>query len=181
MSERKTAKRLTGGIITIIVLAMCLCVTTFALVYAVVSVENNLIHTGQVSINLNDGKPVIQQHDFIFEPAMTVEKSFFVENESSCDVYYRLYLDNVKGGLANVLVVTIKDGDKTLYSGKASELNKEKAIAVDEILKMKQRKDLTIYFYFPKEATNKYQNASLSFNLCAEAVQVKNNPYKLFD
>lgn len=31
MSETKTAKRLTGGIIAIIVLAVCLCITTFAL------------------------------------------------------------------------------------------------------------------------------------------------------
>ena len=41
MSETKTAKRLTGGIIAIIILAVCLCITTFALVYASVSVENN--------------------------------------------------------------------------------------------------------------------------------------------
>ena len=41
MAETKTAKKLTGGIIAIIVLAVCLCITTFALVYASVSVENN--------------------------------------------------------------------------------------------------------------------------------------------
>lgn len=47
MAETKTAKRLTGGIIAIIILAVCLCITTFALVYASVSVENNLFHTGE--------------------------------------------------------------------------------------------------------------------------------------
>ena len=103
MAETKTAKRLTGGIITIIVLAVCLCITTFALVYASVSVENNLFHTGEVKINLNDGKPVIQEHEFLFEPGMTVVKDFFVENDSTWDVYYRLYLDNVTGGLSDVL------------------------------------------------------------------------------
>ena len=46
MAETKIAKRLTGGIIAIIVLALCLCVTTFALVYASVLVEDNLFHTG---------------------------------------------------------------------------------------------------------------------------------------
>ena len=55
MAETKTAKRLTGGIIAIIVLAVCLCITTFALVYASISVENNLFHTGEIKINLNDG------------------------------------------------------------------------------------------------------------------------------
>ena len=54
MAETKTVKKLTGGIIAIIVLAVCLCITTFALVYASVSVENNLFRTGEVKINLND-------------------------------------------------------------------------------------------------------------------------------
>ena len=125
MSETKTAKRLTGGIIAIIILAVCLCITTFALVYASVSVENNLFHTGGVKINLNDGKPVIREHEFLFEPGMTVVKDFFIENDSTWDVYYRLYLDNVSGGLSRVLTVTIKDGDKTLYSGTANELTKQ--------------------------------------------------------
>lgn len=103
MAETKTAKKLTGGIIAIIVLALCLVVTTFALVYASVSVENNLFHTGEVKINLNDGEPVIREHEFLFEPGMTVVKDFFIENDSTWDVYYRLYLDNVTGGLAEYL------------------------------------------------------------------------------
>ena len=43
-----TAKRLTGGIAAVVILAVCLTVTTFALVYAAVSVENNIFRTGQV-------------------------------------------------------------------------------------------------------------------------------------
>ena len=120
MAENKTAKRLTGGIIAIVALAVCLCITTFALVYASVSVENNLFHTGKVKINLNDGKPVIREHEFIFEPGMTVKKDFFIENDSSWDVYYRIYLENVSGGLADVLEITVKDGDRAMYSGTAS-------------------------------------------------------------
>ena len=83
MTKTKTTKKLTGGIVTIIVLAVCLCVTTVALVRATVSVDNNLFHTGSVKINLNDGKPVIQEHEFLFEPGMTVKKDFFIENEST--------------------------------------------------------------------------------------------------
>ena len=38
MAETKTAKKLTGGIVAIVLLTVCLCITTFALVYASVSV-----------------------------------------------------------------------------------------------------------------------------------------------
>lgn len=180
MSENKTAKRLTGGIIAIIVLAVCLCVTTFALVYESVSVENNLFHTGEVKINLNDGKPVIREHEFLFEPGMTVEKSFFIENNSTWDVYYRLYLDQVSGGLADVLTVTILDGERVLYSGTASELTQQNVAAADDTLKIGQRRDLTVVFHYPEAAGNDTQNLDLTFTLCAEATQTKNNPDKLF-
>ena len=180
MSETKTAKRLTGGIIAIIILAVCLCITTFALVHASVSVENNLFHTGEVKINLNDGKPVIREHEFLFEPGMTVVKDFFIENDSTWDVYYRLYLDHVSGGLADVLTVTIKDGDKTLYSGTANELKKQNVAAADDTLKIGQRRNLTVVFHYPENSGNDTQNLDLTFTLCAEATQTKNNPGRLF-
>lgn len=180
MSEPTTAKKLTGGIITIIILTVCLCITTFALVYASVSVEDNRFHTGTVKINLNDGNPVIQEHEFLFEPGMTVEKPFFIQNDSSWDVYYRLYLDDVSGGLADVLTVTIKDSDKTLYSGTANELKKKNTAAADDTLKAGQRRSLTVVFHYPENSGNETQNLDLTFTLCAEATQTKNNPNKEF-
>ena len=78
-----TAKKLNRSIIAVIVLAICLVITTFALVWATISVDNNLFHTGTVEINLNDGKPIINEHEFLFEPGMTVVKPFYVENHSS--------------------------------------------------------------------------------------------------
>lgn len=181
MAETKTAKKLTGGIVAIIVLAVCLCITTFALVWATVSVENNLFHTGTVKINLNDGKPVTEEYEFLFEPGMTVEKDFFIENESTCDIYYKLYFDNVNGGLADVLQITVKDGEKTLYKSTAAELNREAVGAAEDILRLNERRELTVYFYFPEEAGNSAQNLTLTFDMCADAVQTKNNPNKLFD
>lgn len=181
MSETKTAKRLTGGIIAIIVLVVCLCITTFALVYASVSVENNLFRTGEIKINLNDGKPVIREHEFLFEPGMTVVKDFFIENDSTWDVYYRLYLDNVSGGLSDVLTVTIYDGEKTLYSGTANELTRQNVVAADDTLKIGQRRNLTVVFHYPETAGNDTQSLDLTFTLCAEATQTKNNPNKLFN
>lgn len=182
MSNAKIAKKLTGSIISVVILAICLCITTFALVWATVSVDNNLFHTGSVKINLNDGKPVIEEHEFLFEPGMTVKKDFFIENNSTWDVYYKLYFTNVEGGLADVLQITIKDGDNTLYSGTVAELTKENVTAAsDDILKIGQRKTLTVYFHYPEERGNDTQNLTLSFDLCADAVQTKNNPNRLFD
>lgn len=180
MSNNKTAKKLTSGIITIVILSICLCVTTFALIWSTVSQENNFFHTGNVKINLNDGKPIIEEHEFIFEPGMTVKKEFFIENQSTWDVYYKLYFDNVDGGLADVLQITVKYGDKTLYSGTANELNRTAVQAADDTLKIGERKQLNVYFYYPNTSGNQTQNTCLSFDLCADAVQTKNNPNKLF-
>lgn len=177
----KTAKKLTGSIIAVVVLALCLCVTTFALVWTTVSVDNNLFHTGTVKINLNDGKPVIEEHEFLFEPGMTVKKDFFLENESTWDVYYKLYFDNVNGGLADVLEITVQDGDRTLYQGTAAELNRTDVGTANDILRLNERRELTVCFHFPEEAGNSAQNLTLTFDMCADAVQTKNNPNKLFD
>ncbi len=181
MSKTKTAKKLTASVVTIIVLAFCLCITTFALVWATVSVDNNLFHTGIVKINLNDGKPVIEEHEFLFEPGMTVKKDFFIENQSTWDVYYKLYFTDIEGGLANVLDVTVKDGEKVLYSGKATDLTKENVGAANDVLKLNERRNLTVYFHFPEESGNEAQNLVLTFSMSADAVQTKNNPNKLFD
>ena len=180
-NDSKTAKRLRGNIVIVIVLALCLAITTFALIYEGVSVDDNLFHTGSVKINLNDGKPVIRENEFLFEPGMTVKKDFFIENESTWDVYYKIYMDDVTGGLAKVLDVTIKDGDKTLYHGTPAELNRKQVSTADEILKVNQKKTLTVYFHFPENAGNDAKSLDLTFTMCAEATQTKNNPNREFD
>lgn len=178
---KRTAKKLTSSIVAIVVLGICLCVTTMALLYSTVAVESNLFETGTVELNLNDGRPVIEEGEYLFEPGMTVEKAFFLENRSSCDVYYRLYLDEVEGGLAEVLDITIREGETELYSGKASELSKAQVGAADDTLKLGERKDLTIVFHYPEEAGNETEEQYLSFELKAEAVQSRNNPEKQFE
>lgn len=180
-NNKKTVKKLIDGIIVVVLLSICLCATTFALVWSAVSVDNNLFHTGTIKINLNNGEPIIKEYEFLFEPGMTVKKDFFVENQSTWDVYYRLYFDHVGGGLAEVLQITIKDGEKTIYQGTAAELNRKDVGAADDILRINERRELSIYFYFPDDSGNNTQNLSLSFDLCADAVQTKNNPDKLFD
>ena len=177
----KTLKKLNAGIFMIVLLAICLCISTFALVYATVSVDNNLFATGSVKINLNDGKPVIEEREYLFEPGMTVEKTFFLENQSTWDVYYKIYFDNIEGGLADVLIVDILAEDRVLYSGKMAELSRESIAAADDVLRLSERRELTLRLYFPKEAGNEAQDLTLAFDIKADAVQTKNNPDKLFD
>jgi len=179
--KKSIQKRMIGGIVTIIVLSICLTLTTFALVYATVSVEENIFRTGRVKINLNDGEPIIRENEFLFEPGMTVQKEFFIENLSTWDVYYKLYFDNVNGGLADILQITVTDGNRILCSGTMTELSKDKVVSVEEALSVMERKYLTVIFYFPKDAGNTAQALNLKFDLCADAVQTKNNSDRAFE
>ena len=92
-----------------------------------------------------------------------------------------LILGSGLGGLADVLDVAIRDGDTVLYSGKAVDLQKEQIGAADDILKLNERRELTITFHYPEEGGNSGQAQYLSFDLKADAVQTKNNPQRLFD
>ena len=84
---------------TATILISCLCITTFALLSSMVSINDNIFTTGNIKINLNDGKPVISQSELLFKPGMTIKKDFFIENKSDFDVYHKLYADNTEGEL----------------------------------------------------------------------------------
>lgn len=182
--NHSTRKRLTGGVLAVILLALCLMVTTYALVYYSVEVKDNYFNTGVVSINLNDGNAIINENEYLFEPGMTVKRDFFIQNESTEAVYYRLYFDDVKGGLAKVLQVTIQDAaGVVLYSGTPEELtlsNGNNIAAANDQLKVGEQRNLTISFYFPRETGNTAQYQKLTFKFCAQATQVRNNPDKTF-
>lgn len=182
MTEKsQTAKKMTASVVAIVVLSICLCITSFALVWSTVSVDNNLFHTGVVKIDLNGGVPVIEEHEFLFEPGMTVEKNFYLKNNSTWDVWYRLYFEEVSGGLADVLEVTLREGDEVLWKGKLSDMTKDKTAATADMLKLQETKNLTISFHFPETAGNEAQGLFLKFDLAADAVQTKNNPNRLFN
>ena len=82
MNNSNASKKLTASLVILIILSFCLCITTFALSYSILTVETNIFSSGYVSINLNDGKPVIEEDEFAFEPGMTVEKSFFLKRRT---------------------------------------------------------------------------------------------------
>lgn len=179
---KKTGKRLIASIVAVIALLLALGVTTYALSTVSVRVDDNYVQTGVVDINLNDGKAVIEKDEYLFEPGMTVEKTFFLENRSTWDVYYKLYFENVKGSLATVLTVTIRDeAGNTLWTGTPASLSQSAVSAAADALKVNETKNFTISFYFPPEKGNEAQSTDLSFKLSAQAVQTKNNPDRLFD
>ena len=136
--EKKMHRKLVAGIVTIVVLAIGLCITTFALLYPMVSVNDNQFQMGTVQLNLNNNKPIIQED--LFEPGITVQKNFFIQNESTISVYYKLYLENVDGDLADILDMTVLDGTEVLYQGKPSGLTKRHAISTDDVLEVTIRK-----------------------------------------
>ena len=207
-------KKLMISIITIIIVTVCFLSTTFALIYDSVSVKDNYYQTGMVDVYISDLQKVdkedingslpinsdsndIELDDFIFEPGMTVVKSFYIENRSTCDVYYRLYLDELKGDLANIIEITItiddddnnSSNDTVLFSNvKASNLSKDSINdfikdnpnSVDE-LEEGESKSYKIYFHYPSESNNSGQDKSLSFKLSVEATQTKNNADKEFN
>ncbi len=174
-------KKLNICILIIIILTVCLCATTFALVYSIVSVDENIFKTGTVEINLNNGDPIIYPNEFLFEPGMTVEKEFFIENQSSDEVYYKIYFDNVLGGLAKVLDVKIFDkaNGTELYYGKAEGLIRENSKSAE--LSINETRILTAQFHYPRESGNDTQNTMLSFDMCAVATQKKNNDLREFN
>ena len=179
-SDRDTSRRLIFNIVTVIALAVCFTITTFAITrkYAV---SHGIFLTGEVKININDGLPIINSDDLLLEPGMTIEKEFFVKNEGDCDVYFKVYFDNVDGELANVLNIKVMDGDSILFNGTPKKFTKLSTTTADNVLKQDETRKLKISFYYPEAEGNAEQGSELSFNLCAQAVQAKNNANKDFE
>lgn len=179
MSEqhmRGTIIRLSACIFTVILLTLALSITS------IFADTDLFVHTGNVRLNLNDGKPVITETETFFAPGVSVEKTFTVENLSTCPVWYKFYFQNVSDPrFAEDVLVEIREGDVLLASGRMSEMNEKNSVACPENLEVGERKELTIRFLFDEESGNDAQGSLLSFDLSAKAVQTKNNPDKKFD
>lgn len=182
----KTNRELYRSIIIVILLVLGLAVTSYALANETISIEDHRFNTGVIRINLNDGKVLkfkdVNGNDIsAFEPGMTVVSDFFVRNEGSGDMYYRIYFSNVEGDLVNAIKITIKDGERVIYSGNMKDMDRNHTKACDDVLRINESKTLTIIFSFDSDAGNEYKSKSLSFNLMAEGTQVRNNPNKEFN
>ena len=172
-------KKTIVNIALLVAIAVCLIVTTAATIITYDKTEIGF-KTGEISININDGKSIFEDGDFMFTPGATVKKDFFIKNEGELDAYYKIYLTDVAGDLADVVDVKIKNGSKILYSGSPSELNRSNVKAADDIIVSNEKKVLQIEISIPKNVDNKYQSKDFNFKLSATATQVKNNDGKEF-
>lgn len=172
---------LTTSIVTIIILAACLCVTSFVLIHATLTSRGNLFSTGTVKINLNGGETILREDEFLMDSGMGIEKDFYVENLSDCGVWYRLYFEHVEGELSQYLDVKILDQETILASGKMFELTREKVSAYDQPLESGEKKILTLSLQLPEDVGNEAMGQFLIFDFGIEAVQTRNNPDKKFD
>ena len=132
-----------------------------------------------VELTINDGKPIVDVTDMVYEPGGTYVSEFPVANLGTFDVWYRVYLTGVTGELQDDIIVTIKEKDGTvLCKGTMNQLTADKVMTGS--LAAGESKTLTIEFYFSADADNSAQGQTVSFNITADATQKKNNPDKDF-
>lgn len=178
-SDRRSLSRLLRGILLGVLLAGGLGITTLALIYEKVSVEDNYFATGTVSVCLNDNQPIFDEA-VLFEPGMIIKKEFTLRNDSTCDVYYKLYFSELDGELAEALTVVVADGKNTIYRCALTDMEEAKAEEANGLLREGEERRMTITFYVPEECDNSIQDQTIWFDLHVDAVQAVNNPDGLF-
>lgn len=180
MTERATTKRrwMSSAVVTVL-LTLGLIVTTLAIGLSVAERPDNIFSTGTIKLNLNDGHAVISESEYLFEPGMTVNKTFFLQNEGM-ECWYKLYFNNVTGSLAPIMDITLRDeGGRLLYSGKMTDLTQTTAPILGKLPASGaagSRIDMTISFHMAEDVGNAAQGGTLQFDLCADGTQVRNNP-----
>lgn len=180
-NKNNLKKQLYGSLAVIVLLVIMLTVTTYALVSSFVKVEENHFQMGTVDISLNEGKKIFDGEDFLLEPGSSVKEDFTIKNESSVEVYYRLYLENVSGDLSDALIFQIYEGDALIYSCSAKDFNIENPCIGADSLNVGETKDLSLVVKMTEESGNQFQNGYMAFDITADAVQVRNNPDMMFE
>lgn len=176
----KKRRRVYGSIAAVIVLCGMLALTTYALVSSLVSVEGHVFETARVEIELNGGKVIFDAADMNIEPGYSIRRDFTVENCGTAEVYYRVYLENAAGPLLDVLDFAIYDGDTLLFEGTADSLTRESPCEGAAPLAPGETRTLTAVVKMREGAGNTYQNGGITFDMTADAVQVRNNPERAF-
>lgn len=180
MNEQKLKKKLTMMIVTVVLLSLGLTVTSFALASSIVSIRNNRFSMSMgIELTVNDGNPVVDVTNMVYEPGGTYTSEFPIANLGTFDVWYRVYLTGVTGELQDDIIVTIKEKDGTvLCKGMMNQLTADKVMTGS--LAAGESKTLTNEFYFSPDADNSAQGQTVSFNITADATQKQNNPDKDF-
>lgn len=176
MNEKNLKRRLR---ITIVVFALLVCsftTTSFALAIAIAELRDNRFSMDMgVELYINDGEPIVDSANMIYEPGGTYVSEFPITNLGTYDVWYRVFFTDVDGSLSDYITVTVKEPDGTVMcQGTLNDLGKER-VAVSS-LAAGEKRVLYIEFYFSSSAGNDAQGQTVSFNITANATQKKNNP-----
>ena len=179
-NEQKLKKKLNLMIVTVVLLVCGLTITSIALANSIVQIRNNRFAMSMgIELTINNGEPVVDVTDMVYEPGGTYQSTFPMANLGTFDVWYRIYFTDVKGALKDAIIVTVKEADgSVLCKGTMSELTSNK-VAVSS-LAAGEEKTLYIEFYFLPETGNEAQGQTVSFNITANATQKQNNPNKDF-
>ena len=176
---KKNRRRLFLGIFLTVLLVLMLGITSLALIYQKVTVEENLFQTGTVSIISLNEEPVFDLEKV--EPGMVLKEDFILRNDSTCDVHYRLYFTNVDGEMAEIIQVEVFDADTAIHEGIMADMNGQKSEGANGILREGEQRAMTIVLKVLEDCENLMQGQALTFDLNADAVQVVNNPDGLFE
>ena len=191
MTKIRLSRRLTVSVILIVLLLAALSATTLALVFEYLE-SDVTITTGTVSVAMGDTEAtaaegnttaVLDGASFLMEPGATHRAEIVVKNTGSGEAYFRVYLQNFGNFVAladaTTLTVVRQDGAgrdaEELYSGPMSGLSRATAQASEKTLAAGETATVSLYFHMPADVGNASQNVSVTFDLCAEAVQTKNN------
>lgn len=147
---------------------------TFVIKVAGLDADTVVISTAGVSININDGAPILSQYDY--DNWNGVEKPFSITNDRTVPVYARLYLDHVSGSLADSVTVSVYDGDTNLGAVWNKGAGGRLFVALPNVLRFEERKDLTVVFSVESGA-----HGEMQFDLACDVVQATNNPERIYD
>ena len=186
--EKSLEARLAWSVVTIVILSLCLCVTSLAVVYAILSVSNNIFTTAKFDIELYNADDVLEgtvisEGDVRIEPGATFKKEFSIVSKCSVDAYFRVYFDKVSGALADSVEMKITDdADNVIYDWSViSDMLKKDAVAADRIIEPLERVKLYIWVRMPETIGNEAMTEELCFDICVDAVQHRNNENAEFE
>ena len=166
-NNEKTANKLYIYAIILAVIFACLFAASFAVSWSSTTANASVYASSNAveNIDINGGKQIIGEDEFILEPGMTVNKDFYIINNGESPAYYGF--TDVSGELAGIIDIILESESNVVFSGKAAKLN-EIAGFMTDLIPAGVRKDFTITFSYPENAGNKTQNQELNFTLYSD-------------
>ena len=147
---------------------------TFVIKVAGLDADTVVISTADVSININDGAPILSQYEY--DNWSGVVEEFSITNDSTVSVYARLYLNNVSGSLADSVTVSVYDGDTNFGAVWNKGAGGRLFVELPNVLRIYERNDLTVVFSVESGA-----HGEMQFELACDIVQTTNNPEHIYD